>query len=150
MYAVMCTATLKINGYRRKYVGGIKMERKEMAVKLKHSGYNCAQAVIAAFCDITGMSMDESAALGAAFGMGMGCMKATCGAAVGAGIVLGKMKYGGGPVPPKARLLLTEFEKMCGATICGDLKEIGTGKVLCPCDDCVRNAVTILEKILEQ
>lgn len=29
MYAVMCTATLKINGYRRKYVGGIKMERKE-------------------------------------------------------------------------------------------------------------------------
>ena len=33
------------------------------------------------------------------------------------------------------------FAELCGATICRDLKGIGTGKVLCSCEDCVRNAV---------
>ncbi len=125
------------------------MNREELAVDLKHSGCNCAQAVITAYCDLTGMTTEEAKALGSAFGNGMGCMKATCGAVVGAGIVLGRQKYGTGPVGSKARLLITEFEKMCGATVCGDLKGIGTGKVLCSCDDCVRNAVIVLEKILK-
>ncbi len=124
------------------------MDRKQMAVDLKHSGCNCAQAVVAAFTDLTGMTTEEAFAAGAAFGTGMGCLKATCGALIGAGIVLGKLSYGSGPVPPKARQLLTEFEKQCGATICGDLKGAGTGKVLCPCDDCVRNAVAILERMI--
>ncbi len=124
------------------------MDKKGIAVQYKHSGYNCAQAVIAAFADTAGVSMDEAMALGAAFGAGMGCMKATCGAAVGAGIVLGKAKYGKAPVSSSARKLLTEFEKRCGATICGDLKGIGTGRVICSCDDCVRNAAAILEEML--
>ena len=124
------------------------MDRKTMAVDLKHKGCNCAQAVIAAFADTAGVSMDEAMALGAAFGAGMGCMKATCGAAVGAGIVLGKAKYGKAPVSSSARKLFTEFEKRCGATICGDLKGIGTGRVICSCDDCVRNAAAILEEML--
>ena len=37
------------------------------------------------------------------------------------------------------------FKEKSGATICKELKGIGTGKVLCSCDDCVRNAVKLLE-----
>lgn len=33
------------------------------------------------------------------------------------------------------------MEATCGATICKDLKGIETGTVLCPCTECVRNAV---------
>ena len=33
-----------------------------------------------------------------------------------------------------------------GASICKDLKGRDTGVVLCECDDCVRNAVSILEE----
>ncbi len=123
------------------------MDRKKTAVDLKRSGCNCAQAVLMAYADKLGMNTDEIMAAGSAFGAGMGCMKATCGALIGAGIVLGKLSYGKGPVPSKARKLLCSFEEKCGATICEDLKGIKTGKVLCPCDQCVANAVEILEQI---
>ena len=33
---------------------------------------------------------------------------------------------------------------------CRDLKGIGTGKVLCPCDDCVRNAVRAYEAMFRK
>ncbi len=125
------------------------MNRKETALELKHSGCNCCQAVILAFADRLGIDMNEGMALGSAFGMGMGCTKATCGALIGAGIVLGKLEYGTKPVTQRARTLLNEFESRCGAVRCADLKGVGTGKVLCSCDDCVANAVEILEKMLE-
>ena len=36
------------------------------------------------------------------------------------------------------------FKELCGATICRDIKGIDTGKVLCSCEDCVRNATEIV------
>ena len=50
------------------------------------------------------------------------------------------------PILRDAKVLHEEFRQKCGATICKDLKGIETGKVLCECDDCVRNAVRILEE----
>ena len=44
--------------------------------------------------------------------------------------------------------VLRQFESMCKATLCKDLKGRDTGIVLCECDDCVRNAVTIVENLL--
>lgn len=44
--------------------------------------------------------------------------------------------------------LVQNFERKCGATICKDLKGIETGKVLCPCPECVRNAVLSLGEAL--
>ena len=41
--------------------------------------------------------------------------------------------------------VLRQFKALCGATVCKDLKGVDTGVVLCPCDDCVRNAVKIAE-----
>ena len=121
------------------------MERAEQAVEFKHSGFNCCQAVLKAFEDRTGMTDEQLKAVGSGFGGGMGCMKATCGALVGANMVLGLANDTGKPTTAVSREMLQEFEEKSGATICGDLKGIGTGKVLCECDDCIRNAVKILE-----
>ena len=41
-----------------------------------------------------------------------------------------------------SRAIMPRFKVLCGgATICRDLKGIDTGKVLCSCENCVRNAV---------
>ena len=121
------------------------MDRKEYAVKLKHSGLNCCQAVLCAFADEVDLTEEELKKLGSAFGVGMGCLEATCGALVGAQMLMGLKKYEGRPVLRDAASTLRSFETACGATICKDLKGRDTGVVLCECDDCVRNAVEIAE-----
>lgn len=118
------------------------IERAEEAVRFKHSGFNCCQAVAMAFRDVTG-APEEMTKLTAGFGVGMGCMEATCGALIGAGLVAGAFTGGKGTMP-LTKALLKDFEQRCGATICGDLKGVKTGKVLCPCDECVKNAVLAL------
>ena len=50
--------------------------------------------------------------------------------------------------PRISKELVQNFERKCGATICKDLKGIETGKVLCPCPECVRNAVLSLGEAL--
>jgi len=125
------------------------MDKKELAVEYKHHGCNCAQAVLMVFKDELQMSEDELMKLGASFGVGMGTMNATCGALVGAQIISGLLNYKGRPILAKANTIFQEFEEMSGASICKDLKGIETGKVLCACDDCVRNAVEIISKEFE-
>ena len=121
------------------------MDKKEYAVQLKHSGYNCCQAVLCAFTDEVGMNEDELKRIGAAFGVGMGCLEATCGSLIGAQILMGMKKYQGRSMLRDAASVLRQFETMCKATLCKDLKCRDTGIVLCECDDCVRNAVEIVE-----
>ena len=122
------------------------MDRKEIAVELKHNGYNCCQAVLCAYKDELNCSEEELKKMGAAFGVGMGCMEATCGALCGAQMILGMKKYEGKPILRDAATIAKDFENVCGATICKDLKGVETGVVKCECDDCVRNAVAVLEK----
>ena len=74
-------------------------------------------------------------------------MEATCGALVGANMILGLRTNGEGTVR-QSRELLANFREKCGAVTCKDLKGVGTGKVLCECDNCVRNAVKALGEIL--
>ena len=93
--------------------------------------------------------LDYSAGIDAGFGVGMGCLEATCGALVGAQMLMGLKKYEGRPVLRDAASTLRSFETACGATICKDLKGRDTGVVLCECDDCVRNAVEIAEGIMK-
>lgn len=123
------------------------MNKQELAVQYKHSGYNCAQAVVAAFADELKIDLKTARALGAGFGAGMGTMGATCGALCGAQMVLGLLCKGT-PVMGKARGLYNDFLSRCGATVCAELKGIVTGKVVCSCDDCVRHAVAGLETLL--
>ena len=85
--------------------------------------------------------------LGAGYGAGMGCMQATCGALIGAVMAAGSVTDGKG-TPRTARSILTSFQEKSGATICKDLKGVETGKVLCPCAQCVRNAVLAAGEML--
>ena len=69
-----------------------------------------------------------------------GILGALFGALVGAVMVAGMLTDGQG-TGRYAREILLGFRERCGATICKDLKGVETGKVLCPCTECVRNAV---------
>ena len=121
------------------------MDKKEQAVMLKHSGYNCAQAVLCVFQEETGLSEDFLKRISAGFGVGMGCMEASCGALIGAAMLMGLKEYQGKPVLRTARELHQAFTEKCGASICKDLKDRDTGVVICECDDCVRHAVELAE-----
>ena len=123
-------------------------ERAEVAAQCKLSGQcNCCQAVAKVFADTVNVSDEDLQKLAAGFAAGMGCMEATCGALVGANMILGLRTDGKGTVK-QSRELLAKFKEKCGAVTCKDLKGVATGKVLCECDDCVRNAVKALGEIL--
>ncbi len=129
-------------------IGGCFMDKKELAVRYKHNGCNCCQAVLAAYAEELGISLEYAKKLGSAFGAGMGGMQGNCGALIGAEMVLGLKEYNGRSVTGKSRTLFTEFAEKCKGTICIDLKGVLTGKMLCSCDNCVRNAVEALENVL--
>ena len=122
------------------------MDRAEKAVEYKHSGSNCAQAVLLAFADKLPLDEMTLKKLGAPFGVGMGALDATCGALCAAQMILGLEKYEGRPVIKDAKELFDGFRQLCGSAHCGELKGVKTGVVLCPCDDCVRNAVRLIEE----
>jgi C_GCAxxG_C_C family probable redox protein len=65
------------------------MNKKDQAVENFKNGLNCAQTVLAAFCD--DLAFDRSAALSvtAGFGSGMGRLQQTCGAVTGAFMAIG-------------------------------------------------------------
>ena len=65
---------------------------KEVLNKKVSGKYNCAQAVACTYADIAHLDEETVYNTAAAFGAGMGCMEGTCGAIIGAGIVLG-LKY---------------------------------------------------------
>ena len=52
-------------------------------------GYGCAQSVLIAFSDLTGLDEKTSARLGSSFGGGMGRLREVCGGVTGAFSVLG-------------------------------------------------------------
>ena len=129
------------------------MERCDLAVERKHQiGCNCCQAVLLEFAPEIGQkcNLDEEAlmAMGSGFGSGMGSMEATCGALVGAGMVAGLLSDGKAPTVLKTRVMSTEFKALAGALRCADIKGVQTKKVLCSCDNCVRYAIQIAEKII--
>ena len=53
------------------------------AMGLFLDGYNCAQSVFTAFCDLHGMDEKEALRLSSSFGGGMGRMREVCGALSG-------------------------------------------------------------------
>ena len=121
--------------------------RQEYASALKRE-MNCCQAVVRSFADM--LSLDEAALmdLASGFGSGMGTMEGTCGALVGAIMVAG-LRTGGNGTMALSRKMLPRFKELCGgATICRDLKGVEAGKVLCSCEDCVRNAVLAAEEAI--
>ncbi len=68
------------------------MEKND-AGRLFSKGFNCAQSVLAAKSDTTGLSASDSLKIASGFGAGMAMMQQTCGAVTGAYMVIGA-KYG--------------------------------------------------------
>ena len=123
-------------------------ERAAQAAAWKAAGQcNCAQAVLKAFEDKLPVDADTLMKLGAGYAAGMGCMESTCGALIGAVMVAGAATDGKG-TPRISKELLQNFQEKCGATICKDLKGVETGAPLCPCPQCVHNAVLALGEVL--
>lgn len=123
-------------------------ERAATAAELKATGKcNCTQSVLKVFEDILPIDDETLMKLSAGYAAGMGCMESTCGALIGAVMVAGIVTDGKG-TPRISKELVQNFKNKCGATICKDLKGVETGKVLCPCPECVRNAVLALDDII--
>ena len=116
--------------------------RKQIAVEKKQSGCTCAQAVLCTYADLAGIDEATAMHLAAPFGSGMGNMEGTCGAIVGAGLVLGLS----GASTRQMRQVMNKFQERNGATQCKLLKGVGTGKVLRECSDCVADAAEFLEE----
>jgi len=70
----------------------LKTDRGQKAEELFFDGYNCSQAVLCAFSDVTGLDNETALKLASSFGGGMGRMREVCGAVSGALMVLGLVK----------------------------------------------------------
>ena len=99
------------------------------AAELFLQGYNCAQAVAVAFCDVTGWDEAFACRLASSFGGGMGRQREVCGAVSGMLMVAGAL-YGydviGDDEIKKAYYALVQdlcakFRKEAGSIVCRDI-----------------------------
>ena len=143
--------------------------RSDLAVAKFLAGYNCAQAVLYAFCDDLGFDKDTALRLACGFGAGMARKQEVCGAITGGIIALG-LKHGRGEgqdrTPTEAtyrkvRELLSQFESQHGTCICRTLlkgcdldtaegqRDFKENDLLNKtCKGCVKTVVETLENIL--
>lgn len=101
----------------------------EKACRLFMEGRNCAQAVFAAFSDVTGIDEELSLRLSSSFGGGMGRMREVCGAVSGMFMVAGVL-YGYSSADDDAekaehyrriQLLAEKFKEKYNTINCGEL-----------------------------
>ena len=139
------------------------------AKNLFEQGYNCAQAVLLAFEDITGIDTKTAAALSSSFGGGMGRLREVCGAVSGMFMVSGIAR---GYSSPKAtdekaehyafiQGLAAEYKKDNGSIICRELLNLPGAESPVPeartadyyrrrpCGEYVARAALLLAKTLE-
>ena len=99
------------------------------AAELFLQGYNCAQSMMVAYCDLTGLKPDYAAKLSSSFGGGLGRMREVCGAVSGMLMVAGLL-YGydtPGDDEEKGRhyalvqKLAAEFKAETGTIICREI-----------------------------
>ena len=107
------------------------MNHSEKAAELFLKGYNCAQAVTVAFCDVTGWTPEFAARTASAFGGGMGRLREVCGAVSGMFFVLGTLYgYDNSDADSKKKelyqqvqALAEQFKQINGSIICRELLE---------------------------
>ncbi len=121
--------------------------RKQIAAEKKRCNtHNCTQAIVHTYADVAGIDEELSMHVGGAFAAGMGNMEGTCGALVGAGIILGLVSRDRVKAMKQMRRVMDKFQERNGATQCKHLKGVGA---LCPlrkCPDCVADAAEFLEQ----
>ena len=125
----------------------------EKAIELRNDPnvcYNCAQAVICAFAEECGLTMEQATALGANFGGGMK-MASICGTVTGGAMVLGLFGM------DNVRALNLFYQKVKdrheGLLMCADLLKLNASKGLPKkphCDQMVYDSVQFVEEILQE
>jgi len=101
----------------------------QFARELFFEGYNCAQAVFCAFCDVTGLDRAEAARMASSFGGGLGRLREVCGTVSAAGLVLGIVKGYSDPKDYEAkkahyalvRAFAERFKAETGSIVCREL-----------------------------
>lgn len=107
------------------------MDHGMKAAELFLQGYNCAQAVAVAFCDVTGLEPSFTAKMASSFGGGMGRLREVCGAVSGMLLVAG-LVYGyepdenGDDTAKRAHYQLVQqlagaFREECGSIVCREI-----------------------------
>jgi len=103
--------------------------RADIAVEYFNAGYNCSQAVFAAFADKYGIDKNTALRLASSFGGGIGRMREVCGAASGmflvagleTGAVDGSDRDGKAENYRVVRELADAFKAQTGSIICREL-----------------------------
>ena len=137
----------------------------EYAAEIFTEGFNCAQSVLAPFCE--GYSLDKEQALKLSSGLGGGCnLGELCGAVMCAAMVIGLKDGWTNAKDTAARScnsaklaqFIDEFKTAHGSVVCRDLlgyditteegmaKKQAIDRAISPCNSFVRTAVEILEK----
>ena len=104
------------------------MIHSERAAQLFLEGYNCAQAVAVAFCDVTGLEPAQAAKTASPFGGGFGRQREVCGAVSGMCMVLGQL-YGYDTPNSERQLqvyadtqaLCAQFREQVGSIVCREI-----------------------------
>lgn len=124
--------------------------RKHLAAEKKRcNSHNCAQAVVCTYCDLVGLPEATALDIAGAYGTGMGNMEGTCGALIGAGMIIGLATGDRNLSRARMKAVMERFQQRNGATRCRLLKGIDSGKPLRECPDCVADASEFLEGILD-
>ena len=131
------------------------MKRVDLAVEKHSNGYNCAQAVLCTFADLTEYSEDELFRISEAFGGGMGGSGNVCGAVSAMVMLVGILNSKGICLLPEtnksisyrdAHKLMDKFEKENITLICSEIKSMKKKT----CDECIISAVEIIEKYIAE
>ena len=130
-------------------------ERVKKTLENHKKGYNCAQAVVCAYCDLLGVDEKDAFKMAEAFGFGMGTM-GTCGAVSAMAALVGmKMSDGNLDNPEtkkqcykKIKEMTNRFKDMNKSIICAEIKGVNGGNVLRSCDGCIEDAAKIVEEML--
>lgn len=126
-----------------------------LAFEKRKAGYNCAQSVLCAFAEKTGLDEETLFKLSEGLGAGMGNMKNTCGA-LSAACMLAGIVYSGGTPDKNTKgttyaavsKIVDKFEEKCKSTVCREIKGNETGNMLVTCDECVKIAVETVDEML--
>ena len=142
------------------------MTHEEKAKQNFLNGYNCAQAVFCAFCDVTGMEEKEALRLSSSFGGGMGRLREVCGTVsailMAAGLLYGyrdpKDLAGKRAHYQRVQELAGAFREKNGSIVCRELLGLPAGPnrpepeertpnyyKKRPCPDLVQDAADLLE-----
>ena len=123
------------------------MGAKEKATALHERGFNCAQSVLGALGEYTGLDGKTAMALSGGFGGGVRCGE-ICGAVSGGVMALGMAfppEKNGNRISALARSYTAEFQQKYGCIRCLDLK-----KNRIPCAELIEYAAELAESYIQK